>query len=53
MRLTKQGTLAFIEKSALESLHDFLAEDPRSEHGGVLVGRLIMTRGRQAFRCDS
>ena len=34
-----QGTLAFIEKSALESLHDFLAEDPRSEHGGVLVGR--------------
>ena len=34
-----QGTMAFIEKRALESLHDFLAHDTRREHGGVLVGK--------------
>jgi len=33
-----QGTLAFIEKRALESLHDFLSHDTQREHGGVLVG---------------
>jgi len=32
------GTLAFIEKKAIESLHDFLAHDMSREHGGVLVG---------------
>ena len=34
-----QGTVAFIEKEALESLNEFLANDTRREHGGVLVGR--------------
>lgn len=32
------GPLVFIERSALEGLHDFLAHDVQREHGGVLVG---------------
>jgi proteasome lid subunit RPN8/RPN11 len=34
-----RGTIAFIEKKALESLYDFLAHDTRREHGGVLLGK--------------
>jgi 26S proteasome regulatory subunit N11 len=34
-----QGTIAFIEKKALESLYDFLAHDTSREHGGVLIGK--------------
>ncbi len=30
---------AFIEQSALEGLHEFLASDPSREQGGVLVGQ--------------
>lgn len=34
-----QGLVVFIERSALEGLHDFLAHDVTREHGGVLVGQ--------------
>jgi len=36
--------LIFIQRQALESLHDFLAHDLGREHGGVLVGRPLVDR---------
>ncbi len=33
------GPLVFIERRALEALHDYLSHDVRREHGGVLVGQ--------------
>lgn len=35
----KNELQVFIDRSALEALHDFLAHDLRREHGGVLVGK--------------
>jgi proteasome lid subunit RPN8/RPN11 len=37
--------LVFVDRRALESLHDFLGHDLQREHGGVLLGRAFVDPG--------
>ncbi|MBN2549356.1 MAG: Mov34/MPN/PAD-1 family protein [Anaerolineales bacterium] len=41
--------LVFIDRRALEALHEFLGHDLRREHGGVLVGRPYYDAGMNRY----